>query len=480
MNQLRTPLADALSERAQKDYVPFDVPGHKGALAPLIDYFGEKCLLLDKNSRASIDYLCHPLGVIREAQELAAEAFGAKDAFFMIGGTTSSVQAMVMSACAPGEKIILPRNVHYSVINAVILAGAVPVYIAPQVHHTIGISLGTCIDDVRACIDSNPDARAIFVNNPTYYGVCSDLREIVAYAHGHGMLVLADEAHGAHFYFGDGLPAAAMHCGADMSAVSMHKTGGSLTQSSLLLSNGRIPEETVTNIINLTRSTSASYLLMASLDLARKYLAVEGKAVLNKNLASACRTRNAINELGGYYAFGKECVDNDGFYDFDLSKLSVNTLGVGLAGIEVYTLLRDEYGIQIEFGDTANILALSTLGDRDGDNERLVDALDDIKRKYGRPSSGRFIYEYINPTQIMSPRKAFYAARRSERITECVGRVCGDAVMCYPPGIPILAPGELITEEIVEHIIYASRKGCSVTGLSENGEISIIDDAVTE
>ena len=233
MNQQLTPLADALLEQARQDTVAFDVPGHKGNLAPLAEYFGQECLLLDKNSRASIDYLCHPTSVIREAQALAAEAFGAKHAFFMIGGTTSSVQAMVMSACAPGEKIILPRNVHYSVINAVILAGAVPVYIAPQVHPHIGISLGMCFDDVRECIKNNADARAILVNNPTYYGICSNMREIVSLAHEHGMLVLADEAHGTHFYFCDNLPVPAMRCGADLSAVSMHKTGGSLTQSSL-------------------------------------------------------------------------------------------------------------------------------------------------------------------------------------------------------------------------------------------------------
>lgn len=475
MNQQLTPLADALCEQVQREYIPFDVPGHKGTLQILNEYFGEKCLLLDKNSRASIDYLCHPVGAIREAQELAAEAFGAKDAFFMIGGTTSSVQAMVMSACAPGEKIILPRNVHYSVINAVILAGAVPVYIAPQVHHNIGISLGICIEDLRNCIKNNLDARAILINNPTYYGVCSNIKEIVSCAHENGMVVLVDEAHGAHFYFGDDLPIAAMHCGADMSAVSMHKTGGSLTQSSLLLSNGKISESHITNIINLTRSTSASYLLLSSLDLARKFLATEGKKVLNKNLYEICKARKDINSIGGYYAFGKECVDGDGFFDFDASKLSVNTLGIGLAGIEVYTLLRDEYGIQIEFGDTANILALSTLGDREGDNERLVEALADIKKKYGRSSSKQFSYEYIDPTQVMSPRKAFYSPQKSKRITECIGEICGDAVMCYPPGIPILAPGELITREIVDHIIYASQKGCSVTGITENDEILIID-----
>ena len=475
MNQHATPLADALLEQVKRKYIPFDVPGHKSNLEILSKYFGEQCLLLDKNSRASIDYLCQPLSVIREAQQLAAQAFGAKHAFFMVGGTTSSVQAMVMSACAPGEKIILPRNVHYSVINAVILAGAIPIYIAPQVHPRIGISLGMRIDDVRECIKNHPDAKAILVNNPTYYGICSNIEEIISVAHQNGMLVLADEAHGTHFYFGDDLPKAAMHCGADLSAVSMHKTGGSLTQSSMLLSNGRLDKNHITNIINLTRTTSASYLMLASLDIARQYLVTKGREVLNANLRGICETREDINQIGGYYAFGKECIDGDSIFDFDLSKLSINTFGIGLAGIEVYSLLRDEYGIQLEFGDTANILALSTLGDRPEDNIKLVEALKDIKYQYGNKGAKNFSYEYITPTPVIPPRDAFYAQKKNAAITQCEGEICGDAVMCYPPGIPILAPGELITAQIIDHIIYASQKGCSVTGISEDMEITIVN-----
>lgn len=475
MNQNLTPLADALREQARKEYIPFDVPGHKGNLKILSDYFGEDCLLLDKNSRAGIDYLCRPRGVIGEAEALAAEAFGAKHAFFMVGGTTSSVQTMVMSACAPGEKIIIPRNVHYSVINAVILAGAVPIYIAPQVHSQVGISLGMRVEDVCECIKENPDAKAILINNPTYYGICSNIEAIISLAHQNGLLVLVDEAHGTHFYFGDNLPKAAMRCGADLSAVSMHKTGGSLTQSSMLLSNGKIEKSHITNIANLTRTTSASYLLLASIDIARHYLVTNGRKVLNANLREICTVREAVNKISGYYAFGKECIDGDSFFDFDLSKLSVNTLGIGLAGIEVYSLLRDEYGIQLEFGDTANILALSTLGDCSENNSRLVEALADIKRKYGNNKRKAFSYEYITPTAVIPPREAFYALKRTEAITDCEGEICGGAIMCYPPGIPIVAPGELITSQIIDHIIYASQKGCMVTGIGEHQEITIVE-----
>lgn len=475
MNQFATPLAAALREQATADYVPFDVPGHKGRHPLLSEFFGERLLALDKNSRESIDYLCQPRGVISDAQKLAAEAFGAAYAHFMIGGTTSSVQAMVMSACAPGEKIILPRNVHYSVINAVILAGAVPIYINPCVHTKIGISLGMRLESIRECIVQNPDAKAILVNNPTYYGICSDIRSIVELAHRHNIRVLADEAHGTHFYFGDGLPAAAMHSGADMAAVSLHKTGGSLTQSSILLSNGSIDNGHVTNIINLTRSTSASYLLLASLDLARCYLATKGREVLNRNLEAVCSVRRQINAIPGLYAFGNECIDGDSVFDFDLMKLSVNTFGLGLAGIEVYTLLRDIYGVQLEFGDTGNVLALSTLGDVSEDYHRLVIALSDLQKKHQKDTLRSFSYEYISPTPIISPRDAFYSSKRTVPVSECENLVCANSVMLYPPGIPILAPGELITRRIIEHITYATRKGCSVTGLSENGCIDVVD-----
>lgn len=475
MDQTRTPLAEALKEQIDASFIPFDVPGHKGRLSILSDYFGYDCLALDFNSRKGIDNLCQPRGVIRQAEKLAAEAFGASNALFMVGGTTSSVQAMVMSACNPGEKIILPRNVHYSVINAVILAGAVPVYINPCVHDTVGISLGMSINEVEECIRTNRDAKAIFVNNPTYYGICSDIAGIVELAHKHNMLVLADEAHGTHFYFGDGLPKAAMLCGADMAAVSMHKTGGSLTQSSILLLSEGIDVDYVTNIINLTRTTSASYLLLASLDLARKFLATEGRTVINQNIRMAEMTRNRINSLGRYNAFGSEIIDGSSVFDFDKTKLSVNTLKLGLAGIEVYSLLRDDYGIQLEFGDTGNILALSTIGDTSDDHDKLIAAFADIRRRFEHKEPKSFSYEYITPQIIISPREAFYAKKKRRSITECKGAICSEAVMLYPPGIPILAPGEIITDKIIEHIVYASEKGCCVTGLLEGNAIMVVD-----
>lgn len=464
--QDRAPLLDAMNEYQTNRVVKFDVPGHKGGRGNkrLLDFLGESCLKNDVNSMKPLDNLCHPVSVIREAQELAADAFGAENAFFIVNGATGAVQAMVMSVCKSGEKIILPRNVHRSAINALVVCGAVPVYVNPGINQELGIPLGMTAEEVERAILENPDAKAVLVNNPTYYGICSDLKRIVEAAHKHGLLVLCDEAHGTHFYFGGDLPVNGMAAGADMAAVSVHKTGGSLTQSAMLLMGKGVNADYVRQVINLTQTTSASYLLMVSLDLARQNLALHGREFYAKTVEFAEYARGEINAIGGYYAFGEELCNGRDFFAFDKTKLSVHTRAMGLAGIEVYDLLRDEYDIQIEFGDIGNILAIITGGDRALEIERLVSALSEIKRLYGRSPSGLYDHEYINPTVDLPPQKAFYADRISLPIEETAGRICGEFVMCYPPGIPILAPGERITRDILDYIAYAKEKGCSLTG----------------
>ena len=450
--QQRAPIYEALDRFGKMRVVPFDVPGHK-------------------RGRGNPELArCHPVSVIRDAEKLAADAFGAANAFLMVGGTTSAVQSMVMSAVQAGQKIILPRNVHRSVMGALVLCGAIPVYVNPECDDKLGIPLGMSLAQLKITIEKNPDAKAILVNNPTYYGICSNLRSIVELAHKNNMLVLADEAHGTHFYFGENLPVSAMAAGADMAAVSMHKSGGSLTQSSLLLTGPRVNADHVRQIINLTQTTSASYLLLSSLDISRRNLALRGKEAFNGVCDLADYAREEINDLGGWYAFSKELINGDSVFDFDQTKLSVHTLDIGLAGIEVYDILRDEYDIQIEFGDLGNILAYLSIGDRRRDVERLVSALSEIGRRYAKDRTGMMENEYIAPDVAVTPQYAFYAAKESLPIEETAGRVCSEFVMCYPPGIPILAPGERVTEKILEYIRYAKEKGCQLTG-PENAKI---------
>lgn len=467
--QERAPIYEALRGVSRSRIVPFDVPGHKRGRGneELKNFLGEQCLSVDINSMKPVDNLCHPVSVIKEAEELAAEAFGAAGAFFMVGGTTSAVQAMVFYSCKRGDKVILPRNVHRSVINALILCGAIPIYINPDVDKKLGIALGMSVEMIKKAIAENPDAKAIFVNNPTYYGICSDIRTIVKLAHEKGMLVLADEAHGTHLSFGENLPVAAMHAGADMAAVSMHKSGGSLTQSSLLLVGKAINSDYMRQIINLTQTTSGSYLLLSSLDISRRNLVKQGKEIFGKVCEMSSYAREEINQIGDYYAFSKELINGDSIFDFDNTKLSVYTLDTGLAGIEVYDFLRDEYDIQIEFGDLANILAYISVGDRQRDIERLVSALSEIRRRFKREKSKMIPHEYISPQVMVAPQEAFYGRKQSKPLEEAAGYICTEFVMCYPPGIPILAPGELITEEIIEYIRYAKEKGCSMTGTED-------------
>ena len=469
LDQTKAPLLQALKNHRANRIVPFDVPGHKqGRGNPeLTAFLGRQCMEADVNSQKPLDNLCHPVSVIREAEQLAAQAFGAANAFFMVGGTTSAVQSMILSVVGRGDEIILPRNVHRSVISALVLCGASPVYVNPQTDKRLGISLGMSLDDVRTAIEAHPNAKAMLVNNPTYYGICSNLREITRLAHERGMKVLADEAHGTHFYFGDNMPVSAMAAGADMAAISMHKSGGSLTQSSLLVIGPNVSEGHVRQIINLTQTTSGSYLLMASLDISRKNLSIRGREIFARVCGLAEYARDEINDIGDYYAYARELVNGGSIYDFDPTKLSVHTLDIGLAGIEVYDILRDEYDIQAEFGDVANILAYISVGDRERDIERLVSALAEIRRLYKRDKAGMMDMEYISPQVVATPQEAFYAQKTSLPIEQSAGHICAESVMCYPPGIPILAPGERITPEIIRYIRYMKEKGGSLTGLED-------------
>ena len=472
LTQDRAPIYEALDRFKKMRVVPFDVPGHKrGRGNPeLKELLGDKCVEMDVNSMKPLDNLCHPVSVIYEAELLAAEAFGAAHAYLMVGGTTSSVQSMILTVAKRGDKIILPRNVHRSVMGAMVLCGAVPVYVNPATDERLGIPLGMEIDSIQEAILRHPDAKAILVNNPTYYGICSNLKAIVTLAHEHGMKCLVDEAHGTHFYFNHDLPMSAMEAGADMSSVSMHKSGGSLTQSSFLLIGPSMQEGYVRQIINLTQTTSASYLLLSSLDISRRNLALRGEQSFAQVAQLAEYAREEINRIGGYYAFGREMINGDSVYDFDVTKLAIHTTDIGLAGIEVYDCLRDEYDIQIEFGDLGNVLAYLSIGDRPRELERLVSALAEIKRRFSSSSSDLMIHEYIEPEVAISPQDAFYEEKVSLPIQETKGHISSEFVMCYPPGIPILAPGERITQEILDYIVYAKEKGCQMTG-PEDAEI---------
>lgn len=476
-DQSKTPLFTALKEYHDRGVTPFDVPGHKHGkgITELADFLGKKVLEVDVNSMKPLDNLNKPTGVIKEAEELAADAYSADYACFLVNGTTSSVQGMIMTVCKPGDKIILPRNVHKSVINAIILSGSIPVYIQPEINENLGIAMGVSYASVEKAIKENSDAKAILIINPTYYGATSDIEKISKLAHNHGIAVLVDEAHGAHFAFHSELPSSAITMGADIVAVSSHKTGGSLTQSSMILSNsGIVKPEEIRTAVELTQTTSASYLLMTSLDVSRKNLAINGENLLGKALELSRYARNEINKIEPFYAFGKEIINGNGVCDFDETKLGVNVSEIGLTGFEVYDLLRDEYNIQVELGDVNNILAIVSIGDDKESVDKLINSLKDISKKYkGTKIEIDKTPILENPELVLAPRDAYYTSKKEVPWEQSEGLISGEFVMAYPPGIPIIVPGEKITKHMISYVEVLKRQKTLIQG-PEDDDIKFI------
>ena len=477
--QEQVPLLQSLLDYSKKEIACFDVPGHvrNQGVEILNNFLGDEIMNMDINSSPYMDNVSNPNGIIKEAQELLAKAYNCDRAFFVTNGTTQCIHAMILSTLGEGDKVILPRNVHKSAINALIFSGAKPVYIQPKYNEELGISLNLSVEDIKLALEENKDVKALFLLNPTYYGACTDLKEIVRLCHEKDVLVLVDEAHGAHFPFHHNLPPSSMECGADISAVSIHKTGGALTQASALLVNGeRIDSNKVLQTINMLQSTSASYLLMASIDGARHNLVANGKEQLSKALNLARYAKAKINKIHGIKVISNEFVDDDGVYFVDETKLCINVSDLGVSGYKVYEELYKNYNVQVELGDINNILALISIGTRKGDVDKLINAL-------GAISKDLFIQEIIDknflekkeviklkeivPKIKLTPRKAFYLEKESVSLEKSIDRVSGECVMAYPPGIPIISPGEVITREILDYIKVLKENNAYLTDMQD-------------
>lgn len=454
--QEKIPLLQGLKEYSTKEIACFDVPGHvrNQGVKLLNEYFGENIMKMDINSSPIMDNVANPNGIIKESKELLAKAYDADDAFFITNGTTQAIHAMILSVINPGDKILLPRNIHKSVINGLIISGGIPIYIQPEYDENLGISLNLSVETVQKAILDNPDVKALFLLNPTYYGACSDLKEIIKICHESGIVVLVDEAHGAHFAFCENLPISAMNCNADMSAISIHKTGGALTQASALLINTKnINKDKVQQSINMLQSTSASYLLMASIDGARCNLALNGEAQLSKALNLARYAKKKINKIKNIKVISHELLLNKGVYALDETKLCINVKDLNLSGFEVYDLLYQNFGVQVELGDMYNILALISMGTTKADVDKLIKSLSIISNlEIKKDKIKDFEVKEIIPKVSLSPRDAFYAKKENVTLNESIGRISAESIMAYPPGIPIVSPGEIITSEIIEYI----------------------------
>jgi arginine decarboxylase len=477
--QLRTPLFDAMVSLAESRKVSFHTPGHKsgkGISTRFRKFVGPKIFTIDLTTLDEVDSLQNPTGVIKEAQELAARAAGADRSYFLVNGTTAGNHAMVASTTNPGDRVLIARNCHRSVLTGLIVSGAQPVFFQPEFHRDLKLTLNVTFETVKQAIDANPGARALLITSPNYYGLCADIEKIIPYAHEKGLIVLLDEAHGPHLKFHPKLPKCALEAGADLCVQSTHKIVGGMTQASMLHARaGRVNIDDVTNTLKLLQTTSPSYILMASLDLARMQMATEGKKLLTRALKLAEDARMEINNIPGILCFGREQAQAAGMADMDVTKLTITVSGLGLSGYHVSQILNTRFGIQVEMADPFHILVIVSIGDRQDDLNRLVEGLRQIAAETGLqgallpldkvhppPLSNRF---------VMTPRDAFYSDTELISVGEAVGRVAAEIVTVYPPGIPLVVPGEEISLGAIDYITNMAGLGAIVDGLNESNNL---------
>ena len=487
LDQRETPIFSNLkNEYAARKIAPFHVPGHKqgrGIDKEFYDFIGPNIFKIDVTIFEMVDGLHYPKSHIKKALELTAETFGAKESFFTVNGTSGGIQAMILSAIKPGEKILVPRNIHISVSAGIILGGATPVYMQPEIDPVNGIAHGVSPETVRQTLLQYPDARAVLVINPTYYGIATDLVSIVNIVHGYDIPLLVDEAHGPHLPFADDLPISAMEAGADACTQSTHKLTGALTQGSILHIQGNlIKGSRVRQVLNILQSTSPSYPLLASLDVARRQVALDGERLIGQAICNAKWLREEINILSGMHCFGEEVLDHQGVFALDPTKISVSAKTLGLTGFQLEKILTTEYNIQVELSDFYNVLFITSYADSKDDLKTVLHALSSISAQY-TPLAHKGCVPAVNylsttPRMLDNPRDAFFALKTKCQLNEALGKKSGESIMVYPPGIPILYPGEEITEDIIHYIEILKSTNVSVQGLEDSSleYINIIED----
>ncbi|KGR92212.1 arginine decarboxylase [Ureibacillus massiliensis 4400831 = CIP 108448 = CCUG 49529] len=458
MSQLETPLFDALLKHRNRHPIQFHIPGHKkgqGMDPAFREFVGDNVLSIDLINIAPLDDLHSPKGAIKEAQSLAAEAFGADYTFFSVQGTSGAIMTMILSVVGPGDKIIVPRNVHKSTMSAIVLAGAIPIFIAPEIDTEYGIAHGISVESVEKALTTYPDAKAMLVINPTYFGFAADLKQIVDLAHERNIPVIVDEAHGVHIKFHDELPISAMQAGADMAATSVHKLGGSLTQSSVLnVREGLVSINRVQSVFSMLTTTSTSYPILASLDSARRQLAIHGFDLIDQAIRLSKDARKRINKIPHLKCAGRELLTSSATFDMDPTKLLISVKDLGITGHEAEEWLRNNANIEVELSDLYNILCIVTLGDTKKELNLLINALQRMSQAYD--SEAMVTESKVSvpdiPALAMSPRNAFYSSTEMIPFKESAGYICAEFIMVYPPGIPIFIPGEIITEENINYI----------------------------
>jgi arginine/lysine/ornithine decarboxylase len=473
--QHRTPLFDAMVALAESRKVSFHTPGHKsgkGISTRFRKYVGPKIFSIDLTTLDEVDSLQRPVGVIKEAQELAAEAAGADRSFFLVNGTTGGNHAMILATARPGDEILVPRNVHKSILTGIILSGARPRFFLPEYDPELGIALNVTPEAVQKALAAHPAARLLTLTSPNYYGVAAQTGPIIDAAHAQGRVVLMDEAHGPHLHFHPALPPSAVDDGADLCVQSTHKIVGGMTQASMLHIKGdRVDPARVAGALQILQSTSPSYILMASLDLARMQMATEGRKLLVKAIALAEEARRRINAIEGLFCLDAKRVEASGEFRLDVTKLTVSVVGIGLTGFEASALLNTEFDIQVEMADLRNVLIIVSIGDHRDDLDRLVTAFERLAARERRPAlEKRVPPPPLESRQNLTPREAYFSPFEVRPLREAVGRTSADTVTIYPPGIPVLVPGEEVTPEAIEYLTFLAAQGGRLDGVVELDE----------
>ena len=473
MDQSKTPLFDAMVALAESRKVSFHTPGHKsgkGISTRFRKFVGPRVFSIDLTCLDEVDSLQKPRGVIKESQELAAEIYGADQSYFLVNGTSGGNQAMIVATLSPDEPVLVTRNVHKSVISGMVMTGCRPVFIPFRSGHNASFPLNYGTADILESLEAHPEIRTLYLTSPNYYGVTVDLVKVAEAAHSRGVRVLLDEAHGPHLHFHPELPSSGMAAGIDLAVQSTHKIIGGMTQASMLHARAeRIDIARLSSVLRYLQTTSPSYILMASLDLARMQMATEGTKLLGRALELARWARLKIREIPGLKCANRSEIKalSAGENDLDETKLTIDVRGWGVTGYQISQRLNLEFGIQVEMADIDHVLIIVSIGDHRGDLERLVSALRTLSAENRslsqRPPVPSMVF--FDNLLRMTPREAFFAPHETLPLESSTGRIAADIVTVYPPGVPLLLPGEEITPTVIDTLCRFRDSGATMDGL---------------
>ncbi|MGI6711298.1 MAG: aminotransferase class I/II-fold pyridoxal phosphate-dependent enzyme [Bacillota bacterium] len=453
INQNKAPLVEALVKYAGGGYIPFHMPGHKGVLdvnEGHCSIFGKETLCYDLTELEGLDDLHNPSGPIKEAQELAANLMNAQKAYFLVNGVSSGLHGAIMAAVKKKGKVLVPRHAHRSIYGVIALCGLTPVYVKPWVHSVWGTPVGIDLREVESALNRYSDIECMIAVHPTYHGFAGDLLSLVRLAKKHNVKVLVDEAHGAHFSFSPEFPVPAVKSGAAAVLQGWHKTMGSLTQSGMLLLNDH--DLNVFNYLTILQTTSPSYLLMGSLDGARRCWATKGQKMARELLDRAYWFRKQLKEVRGINCLDMESVNSPVLKELDITKIVLNGWELGLNGFQLAQVLRDTYQVQPEMAEYGGVTLMFTIGDTKEKIIRLLMILKDIAHRFrnGKEKYPAPWHHLPIPQMELLPGEALHAQKRTVHFKDSEGEIAGEFICPYPPGIPLIVPGEIISREVID------------------------------